>query len=205
MKIVPFYFDNPFDLNSNSYLLVDDSNNCVVIDPSKAKVILDYIEANHLNLKAILLTHGHFDHIKGVKYFNVPVYIHKDDAELLREPKLNCSDRFSREDIVIDATPTLISDDEVLNILDEPIKVIHTPFHSMGSVCFYLKDSDALISGDTLFQYSIGRTDFITSDPSLINSSLAKLMKLPDQTVVYPGHGPKTTIGIERKLNSFVS
>ena len=209
MRIIPFYHTS-FDLCSNTFLLIDDSNNCVVIDPSTVDDgVINTLKNNHLNLKGILLTHGHFDHIRGVKHlldaFKVNVYIHSNDVPLLTNPSLNCSDRFSRENITLKTKSITISDGQEVGLLEEKIKVIHTPFHTMGSVCFYLPDAKALISGDTLFQYSIGRVDLATSNPSLVGSSLKKIMSLPDDTRVYAGHGPETTIGTERKLNSFVS
>lgn len=209
MRIIPFIYSEVFELAANGYLLIDDNNDCVFVDPGKEDArVVNYIKENGLTLKAILLTHGHFDHIAGIKYllkyFPVPIYIHSSDKEFLKNPKLNCSDRFSRKDIVIDDEPITFKDGEVLKILSESIKVIHTPFHTKGSACFYIEKANALISGDTLFFMSIGRTDFPNACPELIDSSLAKLMSLKDDTKVYPGHGEETTIGFERKQNPFV-
>ena len=209
MRIVAFTYSEIFELSANGYLLIDDHKSCVMIDPGKEDPkVVNYIKQNDLTLKAILLTHGHFDHIAGIKYlleyFPVPIYMHEGDKDYLNSPKLNCSDRFSRKDIVIDDKPVLIKDGEDLKILDEGIKVIHTPFHTKGSICFYLEKENALISGDTLFFMSIGRTDFPNACRELIDSSLAKLMSLKDNTKVYPGHGQETTIGFERKQNPFV-
>ena len=205
MNIKVFTYPNTFELYANTYVLSDDEGNAVVVDPGKDdKEVLNYISSNNLRLKGVLLTHGHFDHTRGVDLLNADVFIHEKDEPLLRNSHLNCSDRFSRHDVVVKSKAQSIKDGDVLNLLSEPIAVIHTPFHTEGSVCFYLKDSRVLFSGDTLFQYSIGRSDFVTSNPSLIDSSLEKLMKLPDEVVVYPGHGGMTTIGQERKLNPFV-
>ena len=211
MKLVPFAYNNWFELTANTYILIDDQSKGVVVDPGKEdKAVVDYIKGNNLSLVAILLTHGHFDHIGGVnalsKMFNVPVYIHKNDREFLINPKYNGSDQYSRKDIIIDKDVVVkeIVDERDLNLLSFPIKVIETPFHTPGSICFYLPDENILISGDTLFFESIGRSDFILSNPSLIPHSLAKLMSLKEETVVYPGHGDKTTIGHEKKQNSFV-
>lgn len=205
MNIKVFTYPNTFELYANTYVLSDSKGSAVVIDPGKDdKEVVDYINSNNLHLKGVLLTHGHFDHIRGVDLLCADVFMHEKDEPLLKNSHLNCSDRFSRHDVIIKSQTTSIKDKDVLNLLEEPIVVIHTPFHTEGSICFYLKDSGVLFSGDTLFQYSIGRSDFVTSNPSLINSSLEKLMMLPDEVVVYPGHGEMTTIGQERKLNPFV-
>ena len=211
MKIVPFVYNDWFELSANTYIIIDDQLKCVVVDPGKEdKKVVEYIKNSNLSLVAILLTHGHFDHIGGVaalsKAFNAPVYIHKKDREFLTNPNYNGSDRYSRKNIVVDKDVEIkdIVDEGTLNLLNHPIQVIETPFHTPGSVCYYLKDENILISGDTLFFESIGRSDFPLSNPSLIPSSLAKLMSLKDETIVYPGHGPETTIGHEKKQNSFV-
>ena len=209
MKIIPLISKSILELCANSYVLIDDNNECVVIDPSSEDdSIVQYINNNNLKLKAILLTHGHFDHIKGVdilvKHFSVPVYISQKDEKLLYNSSLNCSDRFSRVDIVLKTKANTIKDGDILHILNEDIKVIATPYHTEGSVCFYLKDSHILFTGDSLFKESVGRADFITSDPDKMDDSLKKIMSLPDETKVYPGHNDETTIEHERKLNPIV-
>ena len=201
MKTEVFTNNNPFELCANTYVLTDSSNRCVVIDPSVVDAIR-YIEDNKLKLVGILLTHGHFDHIrvvdKLVEKYHVPFFINEHDEKLLKEPKLNCSDSFCRNDIVVKSTPKFIKDGDVLGLFEYPIKVIETPFHTMGSVCFYLEGEKVLFSGDSLFYGSVGRMDLPTSNPSLFSKSLAKLMSLDDSVVVYPGHGEKTTIKNER-------
>ncbi len=203
---------NTFEIAANTYVISDDQSKCVVIDPGQEdKEVVNYIKDNRLSLSAILLTHGHFDHIRGVdmlvKEFHVPVYIHKNDRDFLYDSHLNGSDRFSRKDITVSKEVEIreIVDESPLNFLSIPIQVIETPFHTPGSICFYFKEENTLFSGDTLFFESIGRSDFPRADPSLIPSSLAKLMSLKDETVVYPGHMNKTTIGHEKKQNPFVN
>lgn len=210
MIIKSFTFPSEFELFANTYVISDSLSNCVIIDSSKeSEEIVDYIKSNNLKVKGILLTHGHFDHIRGIEYlselYDAPVYIHKNDVLFLSDPHLNCSDRFSRKDIRVTKIKIVeIGEKEPIGVLENTIKVIETPYHTMGSVCFYLPREKALISGDSLFFESIGRSDFPGSDSRLISSSLAKLMLLDDDVKVYPGHGVETTIGHEKKQNSFV-
>ena len=205
MEIKLFNSNNPFELCANTYVLTDPSKRCVVIDPSVEEAI-KYIQENNLKLVGVLLTHGHFDHIRKVdeivELYHVPFYIHQKDEELLTNPKLNCSDRFSRKNLVVKAKPSFIKEGDILNLLDLPIKVIETPFHTLGSICYLLEQERVLFSGDSLFNQSVGRMDLPTSDSSLFFSSLAKLMSLDDNIIVYPGHGDETTIKNERLYNS---
>lgn len=208
MEVVAFTYHDPDDLFANCYLLRDSDNTCVVIDPSvDGNGIVDYINTNHLVLKGILLTHGHFDHIRGVnrllKDFKVDVFVGVDDVELLHDPSLNCSS-FYKKAITIDTNPVPLFDGETINVLDEPIKVIYTPYHTSGSVSFFLKESKMVFSGDSLFKSMVGRSDLPTSRPRLRKESLQKLLELDDEIKVYPGHGKSTTIGEERKNNPFI-
>jgi glyoxylase-like metal-dependent hydrolase (beta-lactamase superfamily II) len=206
IEVITFNYGNE-DLTSNTYLLIDENKNVVVIDPSKNySGICDYIEKNSLKLTGIFLTHGHFDHFQGVDVlvnkFNKPLFCHFDDVEKLTSPNLNCS-VFLNQLLVVNKVPQPLRDGEILkHLLSEEIKVIHTPFHTSGSVCYYLKQSKILISGDTLFRLTIGRSDLPTGSDQTIHSSLRKLKDLPDDVVVYPGHGYKTTIGFEKMHNS---
>lgn len=199
MKVKTFRYQNFYELNANTYVLYDESE-CVVIDAGKNNQdVVAFINDNHLTLKGILLTHGHSDHIQGLeplfKAFDVPLYISTEDECMLKDPHLNCSDRFSRHDLIIDRAVKTFTDGDVLNLLKSPIEVIATPFHTKGSVCFYLKDNKTLFTGDTLFAEGIGRVDFPNSVPELIHSSLAKLAKLDKDIVIYPGHDTESTLG----------
>ena len=203
MEIVPFIFPSKDELIANSYLAIDSKKNCVLIDPScKYDGIINFIKNNKLTLKAVLLTHGHFDHIKGLKLymdaFNMPIYIDFNDVELLNDPKKNCS-ILCNDYFQIDCQPLMVTDKEILNILEEPIEVIETPYHTMGSVCYLFRDSGILFSGDTIFKMFLGRDDLPTSDRSLRKSSLDKLAVLDDDIKIYPGHGNSTTILNERR------
>ena len=204
MQVKVFSSNDPFELHANTYVVSDSKNNAVVIDPSfDDETIINYLKDNELSLKGILLTHGHFDHIRGVKKlvdeFNVPCYIHRNDKDLLTTPKLNCSDRFSRKNIVVDIKPQLIEKEGRLSLLEESIDIIETPYHTEGGICFYLNNSKVLFSGDSLFEGGYGRTDLPTSNPKLAQASLAKLMSLDDDVKVYPGHGETTFIKNERR------
>lgn len=206
MKIECFYYNSREELAANTYLLID-KNECVVVDPScDYDGVIEYINNNNLKLKAILITHAHFDHIRGVnrlaKCFNTPIYCHFLDIDALKNPHLNCSEE---NNVIVNFAPIAIEDGQILNLLkNEPIKVIHTPYHTIGSVCFYFTKSKILISGDSLFKMTIGRDDLPTSDPNSKRSSLSKLSVLPEETKVYPGHGSMTTIKHELLFNRFL-
>ena len=208
MKVIPFVYEDIDDLCANTYVIVDE-NDCLVIDPSRNyHGIVDYIKKNQLNLKGVLLTHGHFDHMGGVNIlldeFHSPLYIGFFEEECLTNSNKNLSRQLCEQEVVITQKPITVSDKEILSLLSEPITVLETPFHTTGSVCYYLKDSGLLFSGDTLFKGSIGRDDLPRAEPSKKKPSLAKLMMLPETTKVYPGHGGSTTIGEEKKYNPFV-
>ena len=208
LEVIPFVYTNdPDDLCSNTYIVIDEDNNCVVIDPSSTKDgVKNYIVREKLNLKAILLTHGHVDHFKGAKNlideFNSPVYIASEDAEFLTSPYCNCS-MFMGEDITLDVTPEILFEGDKLSFLNDELEVIYTPYHTSGSVCFYSKVNNGLFTGDSLFKGCVGRSDLPGSKPRQITKSLGKLFVLPEETKVYPGHGPFTTIKNEKNNRYF--
>ena len=137
MKIEKFDYNDIEELLSNTYVISDKDGNAAVIDPSKDNDgVINFLDKHNLSLKAILLTHGHFDHMRGVNRlvnkYHIPVYIHYEDEENLKDSYMNCSSMCG-EDIVVNAKPITVKDNEELNILSEgPIKVIHTPFHKIG-------------------------------------------------------------------------
>ena len=209
MKIIPFIYEDVDDLVANTYIVIDNKD-CVIIDPSRDyDGLVNYIKKNELNPKAILLTHAHFDHIRGVdklvEAFHIPTYIGFYDEDSLSDSHKNLSFYMNGQPVYLKAPINTLSDKQILNILSEPIEVIYTPYHTIGSVCYYLKDSKALFSGDSLFKYSIGRDDLVTSIPHKRKSSLDKIMSLPEDVKVYPGHGGFTIIGEEKKHNPFVN
>lgn len=208
MKIVPFYHYDIDDLFANTYVIYDDDNSCVIIDPSKDNdEIINYINKNNLVPKGILLTHGHFDHIRGVKrlikQYHVSCYIGFEETDFLINPTLNCS-RFMSSDYTLDIKPITISDGEIIKLLKEDIICIHTPFHTIGSYCFYLKSDNALFTGDFLFKGSVGRWDLPTGSKKYLKSSMDKIKVLPDDTKIYCGHGPTTTLKSEKEENPFL-
>ncbi len=208
IKVEKFLYNDFDDLNANTYVAYDDKNNAIVIDPSVDNdSISGFINRHNLTLKAILLTHGHFDHIRGVdrlvKEFKAPLYIHFDEEDYLKDSYLNCS-HFEGE-FIVESTPITVSDNEILKIFDEDdIKVIHTPFHTRGSVCYYFINNKLLFSGDTLFKMSVGRDDLPGAIPSKRRESLEKIKTLPIETKIYPGHGPNTVLKTEIEFNHFL-
>lgn len=185
---------------TNCYLVIE-KDHVIIVDPgSRATKILSAIE--DLSVDAILLTHGHLDHIGAVdeivKAKKCPVYCHKDDVEMLTDPLLNCSKHNN-----IKATSKVIAIDEgKLVIGDYVIDVFHTPGHTGGSVVYQLQD--CLFTGDTLFKDSVGRTDLPTGNASQLKHSLQLFKTLDDSLKVYPGHEDNTTIKTELVNNPFL-
>ena len=206
IHVEKFNYQDLDDLYANSYVVSDSYNNCVIIDPSVDNDgVLNYINKHGLTVKAILLTHGHFDHIRGVDRFSdVPLYIHNLDEAMLYDPYLNGSEMLAKE-ITVEHKCENIKDNDIINLLEDQIQVIHTPFHTKGSVCYYFINNKLLFSGDTLFRGSIGRDDLPNAIPSKTKESLDKLKKLPIETKIYPGHGNNSTLEFELNYNYFLT
>lgn len=197
-KITTGYFE------TNTYI-VSNQGKCVIIDPG-----LDFFDTaekikEQYEVKAILLTHGHMDHIDGIRYFDVPVYIHEAEISFLEDPTLSLYHMFGSKIPFQKANLRIIpiQDGMEIELIGYTFKVLHTPGHTRGSVVYSYKDK--LLSGDTLFSMSIGRTDFPTGNIKMMRESLKKIIEsYSDMVDVYPGHGEKTTIGFERKNNPYL-
>jgi glyoxylase-like metal-dependent hydrolase (beta-lactamase superfamily II) len=194
-------------IENNAFVVEGENSECVIIDaPIGVEELILFIQEKKLNPKAVLLTHGHFDHVNGLpelkKHWNCPVYIHQDDAAFLNDPQLNGSLYFGFPSIS-EKADFLLTDKQILPLAGLEFSVIHTPGHTQGGCCFYAEGT--LFSGDTLFYLGIGRTDLPGgSNQKLIQVICEKLLILPPATVVLPGHGGTTTIEKEKKSNFFL-
>lgn len=196
-------------VQTNCYFLQNtDTNEVIVVDPgAKGERIYEEMTNRGYTIKAVLLTHGHFDHVMGAdairKAAGVKVYLGEEDGKLIENADLNVSAMFGTP--YTTKADILVKDGEELELAGIKMKVIHTPGHTAGGVCYYLEEEKILVCGDTLFAESVGRTDFPTSSASaLVTAIREKLFILPDEVYVYPGHGPTTTIGHEKENNPFV-
>lgn len=197
-------------LQTNAYLIRgEDDNKAIIIDPGMNPAAL-VRRIENLEIEAILLTHAHFDHIGGVdeirKAKNCPVYLHPLEAEWLINAKLNGSMRWTEVTDPITTNPAEfdLAEGQKLTLVGHEFTVYHTPGHSPGSVSFL--SGDDLFSGDVLFKMSVGRTDLPGGrERDLYDSIKGKLFRMPGEVKVYPGHGPKTTIGFEKSNNPYVS
>lgn len=196
-------------VSTNCYIVSNkETKEALVIDPAdNATRIRDELMTNGFTLKAILLTHGHFDHILAVeelvRTFGVPVYCHEDEQEVLGNPDLNLSMMLAGFDYTI-AASNLVKSDEVLELIGEKIQVLATPGHTRGGACYYFMQEGCIFVGDTIFMESIGRTDFPTGNMlTLIKSIQEKIYVLDSNIKLYPGHGPATSIGYEKENNPY--
>lgn len=196
-------------VQTNCYFIYREGTNRVVFfDPADSgSYIYEQLKDRGFEIGSIYLTHAHFDHIWGCNELReltgAKVYAYEDERVLCEDAETNVSASAGRPYTV--KVDEYLRDGEVRTEGDITFKVIHTPGHTIGSCCYYIEEAGMLISGDTLFNESVGRADLPTgSESTLIRSISDKLMPLPDETKVYPGHGLTTTIGYERENNPFI-
>lgn len=194
-------------LGTNCYIVSKDKE-CLIIDPGGDAPIIDqYLESEGLKPLAILLTHAHYDHIGALeeirKTHNLEVYLHENEKHWLEDANLNRSSFFVEGGFSMKAPENILTAGK-LDIGPFSCDVVHTPGHSPGSVSFIFKEHDFVVSGDVLFRRGIGRTDLPEGSIEQLADSIAShLYKLPDNFIVYPGHGPQTAIGEEKESNPF--
>lgn len=196
---------------TNGYLFWDDDGVAFFVDPGgDPEDVIGWIKEKKLSLKAVILTHGHYDHIAGasrlLEVFGCELLIHKNDEPMLSSGDKNLSVHLGIECPAVKATGYLVDGME-FKIGRMTLTVVHTPGHTTGSCCIAVTDggSSVLITGDTLFARSIGRTDLPGSVPDLMSSSLDRLKELDDNLPVLPGHGPGTSLKVEKRENPFLS
>ncbi len=201
-------------LQENSYILSDETGECIFIDPGcfyeeEQDEIREYISDNKLNPVKITNTHCHFDHIMGVEFlrneYNVPLLAHPDDAFWI-ERAIDQGQMFGFDMQPVNPIDIFFGEGDKVTFGNTVLEIFHVPGHSPGHVVFYNKDNNFLIAGDVLFYGSIGRSDLPGGNhQQLITGIKSKLFLLPDETKVYCGHGPETTLGFEKTNNPFLT
>ena len=212
LKVKKFTF-NPF--SENTYIVTDELNNSVIIDPgcyyeAEQDELDSYISKNNLNLKSILHTHSHLDHIFGTAYlaqkYNLDLWINKDDLVTYQSYEKVCEVYGIPIIFGPNPSPKFFDLSKDVNFDGIIFKILFVPGHSPGHVAFYNKENNFLINGDCLFENSVGRTDLPGGNhQQLLNSIKNKIFQLPDETLVYCGHGNETTIKTEKNSNPFLS
>ncbi len=212
MNIKVFEF-NPIAVNT--YVLYDETGECVIIDaacffPNEQQELLSFINNNKLVVKHLLNTHLHFDHVFGVNFmeeqFDVKMKAHKADEFLLASMQQQMAMfGFPANGKYIPTMGEYIDENDIIEFGNQKLSIMSVPGHSPGSIVFYNKKENLVISGDVLFNGSIGRTDLPQGDYNLLIDGIkTKLLVLPEDTIVYPGHGPSTTINGEKQMNPFL-
>lgn len=201
-------------LGENSFVLSDDTRECVIIDPGfyygeEQDELKNYIERNELKPVKIINTHCHFDHIMGVDFirdeYKIPFWAHADDAFWV-DRAVDQGKMYNFDMTPVKPIDAFIEEGQTIKFGNSKLEVIHVPGHAPGHVVFYSKNDGVLIAGDVLFYGSIGRTDLPGGDfDTLITNIKEKLFPLPNDTKVYCGHGPETTLGFEKENNPFLT
>ncbi|MEJ5226451.1 MBL fold metallo-hydrolase [Thermodesulfovibrio sp.] len=191
----------------NCYVVYDEtSKECFIIDPGdEPDLILDFVKEEELNVSYIICTHGHFDHIGAVgeikEATGAEIILHEKDLEIYKNSPIVAS-QFFGIDMEIQPDPDrLIKDEDLIKIFKREIQAIHTPGHSPGSISIHF--DGYLFTGDTLFAGSVGRTDLFGGNMQELMKSLKKIAQLPSETIILPGHGPKSKLETEKKTNPF--
>ena len=211
MATIKTFVFNPFQ--ENTYLILDETKECIIVDagchtPDEQNELTAFINQNNLMVKQIVNTHGHVDHVLGNAFvkskYNVAIAANPEDYALMQ----SASAHAIMYGLTIDDVPGIdinLNHGDTIRFGETSLKVIHTPGHSQGGICLFSEVDNFLLSGDTLFRASIGRTDLPGGDyDQLINSIATKLLPLSPETKVYPGHGESTTIGWEKHNNPFL-
>lgn len=212
MQIKQFTF-NPFQ--ENTFIIYAENKEAIIIDPgfyekSEQDTFFDFINNNQLNPIALLNTHAHIDHVLGnnlvVSKFNIPYHLHALDVPVLESVK-NYAHLYGFQSYLESPSPTnYLEEGKSVFLNNKEIKVLHTPGHSPGHVVFYLPEDNMVINGDVLFKGSFGRVDLPGGDLETLKKSIHEVMfSLPEETLVYCGHGPETTIGNEKRSNYILS
>ncbi len=203
---------NPFQ--ENTYVLHDESGSCIIMDPgmedrNEQEMLVSYIDENELKPELVVNTHMHIDHILGnhftTSHYRIQLAAHRDSLQFL-ERAAEQAQMFGIHLDEVREVDQFLEEGSLLKFGNSSLEILHTPGHADGSLCFYSAGDRFVIVGDVLFNQSIGRTDLPTGDYETLQKNIwEKLFTLPDDTVVYPGHGPETIIGYEKIHNPFVA